>query len=702
MKRFCMNGWQGLMMALLVVGAFAANASGDWPALSEKDELFLNAWQQFQADEYEEALRTFHIFLQEAPEHLLRDYAAFYSGLSHFHLQHYAQARDAWQQFQSQHPQSLLRSEATFFIAETSYLEGHDERAIQQYQAIRNQDARHERMPDVLLHLGHCYERTGQVKQALNMYRKAKFTYIFSQHYQAAKAREQALLARHPELQKTLSFKERFKELDTLLKSGRAADALDVLTALQQVEVSPGIAEDLHLKQAYTYYVLRNNATALRHYGNFLRTFPDSSSIPYVYDRIGRLHLREQNFEGFLEAYEQLRLQYPTSSYTGGIIRLKGKELVLFGKFEEALAEFTLFMNTFPNHHLFYDVLWQAAWANYQLHRYDAAFKLFDRFVRSYPKSYLWEESLYWAGQSAAKMEKISQAASYFVNIVKRHRNSYYGVLARQRLAALHQAYPDADVPLPAHKMKALDVEPLTPYTNSHAILHREKALSLVKLGLYSPAAKELAYAVEHDGKTPSQYFELAHLYYVAKEYKQLVRLMQRHFWYWLVQGDETLPRMFWEFAFPLAFYDLVYHNTTLDTLDPFCVLALMMAESVFDSQALSPAGARGLMQLMPATGQRMAETLGLPTPSPAEYFTPATNIRLGMTYLEHLLPIFGHQLAPVIASYNAGEHRVTTWWRDSFQENIPAFIATIPYKETRQYVQKVLWYYREYHRIYQ
>ena len=106
-------------------------------------------------------------------------------------------------------------------------------------------------------------------------------------------------------------------------------------------------------------------------------------------------------------------------------------------------------------------------------------------------------------------------------------------------------------------------------------------------------------------------------------------------------------------------------------------------------------------MQLMPKTGDRMATALNIPIPDPDQYFQPEVNILLGTTYLKGLFARFNRQLLPVIASYNAGEDVVRTWWNDSYQENLPAFVASIPYPETKRYVQKVWWYYREYQRIY-
>jgi soluble lytic murein transglycosylase len=247
-----------------------------------------------------------------------------------------------------------------------------------------------------------------------------------------------------------------------------------------------------------------------------------------------------------------------------------------------------------------------------------------------------------------------------------------------------------------------LTLEPAPKYRTDLGKLHKQKADALASMHLFSLAAEELASAIDHDRPNHAKYLELAQLHRLAENYHQLARLMQSEFWEWIARGDENLPQTFWELAYPLSFSPIVQQFTSSGDLDPFVVFALMFAESVFDPEAYSPAGAMGLMQLMPATGAKMAAAIDIPAPTTFQYFQPKLNIALGTTYLKMLSQLFNRQLPPVIASYNAGEQVVSTWWKDEYRRNEPAFVASIPYKETKRYAQKVLWYYHEYQRIYQ
>jgi soluble lytic murein transglycosylase len=136
-------------------------------------------------------------------------------------------------------------------------------------------------------------------------------------------------------------------------------------------------------------------------------------------------------------------------------------------------------------------------------------------------------------------------------------------------------------------------------------------------------------------------------------------------------------------------------------TLDRALVFAFMRAESAFDPRAESHRGARGVMQLMPATAQFIAARSDLELPNGNALFEPETNILFGQAYLEHLLqrPSIGDNLIYLAAAYNAGPARVLRW-QETLQgvEDPLLFLESIPMREPRVYVKKVLtnlWTYR-------
>jgi len=142
---------------------------------------------------------------------------------------------------------------------------------------------------------------------------------------------------------------------------------------------------------------------------------------------------------------------------------------------------------------------------------------------------------------------------------------------------------------------------------------------------------------------------------------------------------------------FPLGYAEQVAQAAQSQQVDPVLIYALVRRESAFDANAGSPVGARGLMQLMPATGEWVARRLGEAPPSAAALLEPARNLRYGAAYLRGLLERFGQQFAPAAAAYNAGPGRVERWLPQDRAMPADLWVETIPFSETRQYVAAVL-----------
>jgi soluble lytic murein transglycosylase len=150
-----------------------------------------------------------------------------------------------------------------------------------------------------------------------------------------------------------------------------------------------------------------------------------------------------------------------------------------------------------------------------------------------------------------------------------------------------------------------------------------------------------------------------------------------------------AISRPAMELFYPLARLPLLKRQGR--TVDPLLLAALIRQESGFNERARSPVGARGLMQLMPATARRMERV------SKRALFRPATNVRLGARYFRGLLARFDHDVELALAAYNAGPERVDDWSRRYTVSDRVLFLDLIPYSETRNYVALIVrnyvWY---------
>ena len=143
--------------------------------------------------------------------------------------------------------------------------------------------------------------------------------------------------------------------------------------------------------------------------------------------------------------------------------------------------------------------------------------------------------------------------------------------------------------------------------------------------------------------------------------------------------------------TYPIAFEQTLMPKTTQLKLDPSWVYGLIRAESVFKPDAVSHAGAVGLMQLMPSTGRDVASRLGLTVDDRGDLLDPPTNLILGSSYLRDMLHEFDGSEPLATAAYNAGAARVADWRPQSGAIPADAWIDSIPYSETRNYVHRVM-----------
>ena len=148
------------------------------------------------------------------------------------------------------------------------------------------------------------------------------------------------------------------------------------------------------------------------------------------------------------------------------------------------------------------------------------------------------------------------------------------------------------------------------------------------------------------------------------------------------------------QMRFPLAYNEQLLAAAQEHAVSPLLLYAIARQESAFAEQARSPAGALGLMQLMPATARQTAQRAGIQLQQPQELLTADKNIKLGSFYLTELLTRYDGNRILATAAYNAGPNRVDRWLRNSASQlPIDIWIESIPFRETRRYVQNVLAY---------
>lgn len=159
--------------------------------------------------------------------------------------------------------------------------------------------------------------------------------------------------------------------------------------------------------------------------------------------------------------------------------------------------------------------------------------------------------------------------------------------------------------------------------------------------------------------------------------------------------------KSFLQIVYPLQYKDFVFKYSRQYDVDPYLVEAVMRTESKFRSTAQSSSGAMGIMQIMPETGTWIAKKMGLKGFHPDQLYDPETNIKMGCWYLADLERLFKGNHILVVAAYNGGRGNVQGWIRENKWTGEHATVEQIPFKETREYVRKVIATYDIYKKIY-
>ena len=343
---------------------------------------------------------------------------------------------------------------------------------------------------------------------------------------------------------------------------------------------------------------------------------------------------------------------------------------------------------------------WKVAWVHYLRRESDSA-ALLRAHLRLFPASENASAALYFLGRLAEGSRDRPSARVYYEEIAREYPNQYYAMLARDRLPPVANADPS---PAAAEFLRTVGFPQrarTTVFDASAASRARiDRAKMLVSAGLKDWAEIELRYGAQTGDQPHLLAMELGDLIGDGKP-AQAIRYIKSYAGNYLFLPIDSAPLDFWKLAFPLPYRADLERFSKQNKLDPFLMAALIRQESEFDAKVTSRANARGLTQIEPATGRELSRKLKIPKYTTAKLFQPALNLQFGTYYLRLVTDQLGGHTEAALAAYNAGMTRAKAWltWGD-FQE--PAeFVETVPFTQTRGYIQAVLRNADAYRRIY-
>lgn len=333
---------------------------------------------------------------------------------------------------------------------------------------------------------------------------------------------------------------------------------------------------------------------------------------------------------------------------------------------------------------------WRLAWTAY-LDRKPEAADMLESYVRRFPQASYVQDALYWLGRSYERAGNMEHARNFYLAAANRFPLTYFGAKAADRL----RPEPDgigaspvnaADLRLtipPAPPLPAFDVAGIHAAEERQA---RARALSDIAFDSSAELEYRAAYASTH---SPKFLIDAGTAAIAAGHYGAGMGAVRQAIPQLEARRIAEIPNGAWRAAFPLPYESSLRHEAARNQVDPMLIAGLVRQESAFESKAMSRVGAMGLMQVMPKTAVKLARQLKVRY-ARARLTDPGYNLQLGSRYLANLIQTFSTPEA-ALAAYNAGEDRVVQWTAGQNYLETAEFVESIPFTETREYVQIVI-----------
>ena len=579
--------------------------------------------------------------------------------------------------FAERHPDSIFIANAPVLLANAYIQQNDPQGALKVLQPLAGTaQATH---GDFRYALGRAYQMAGDVGHAAPAYRSIYATLPLSFEAGQAKAQLQAMGV-------PLTDAELKAHADQLFNAKRYAEAGGEYHAIER---GSGLSAADH--DALLIYTAVCDMKMKRISRKDVEKLPDTSddSAALKLYMLAEVSRNENDEAGHDELIGQMVKRFPKSRWLEEALYSGGNMYLLKHNAQQATYHYSLLVQLFPDSTYAASAHWRAAWMNYRIRNYSEAARLMDEQIKGYPAGIEVPSALYWRGRIYEDEEhNFAQAANYYRALSASYVNYYYAELARKRLSVLNAQVTTPVAPAAVLSSVRTPVVPeLTgelPENDPHLI----KARLLANAALNEYIGPEI-----QASPTSAEWGALgqAEIYASYGEYTRALQSMKRSGISFFALPMDQVPDVYWHLLFPQPYWSELVANSGENGLDPYLVASLIRQESEFNAGAVSRANACGLMQLLPSVGKSLAKKQKMKGFTTAQLLNPSVNLRLGTINLRQVLDRFGGQQEYALAAYNAGDTPVRQWMSSGDYKDIAEYVESIPYTETREYVQAIL-----------
>ncbi|HYH99933.1 transglycosylase SLT domain-containing protein [Hyalangium sp.] len=414
-----------------------------------------------------------------------------------------------------------------------------------------------------------------------------------------------------------------------------------------------------------------------------------------------------------ITTYDTLARDYPEHGYADDALFFEGWLLQRTGQLDTAMARYEELAQRYPAGNFASEALFRAFWLHQRRGERAAALAALQA-VEQLPQAARTDEALwrarYWHARVMETQNEVPAALAGYERIATDRPATWYGMLARSRLALLAPGRLVRATPVSVASVQPVTTAVAEPAAEPGVVwplplggLAQDPrfaaGVELMRLGMPGAVHELLAVDPRALSEGPARLlFQILQRTGRGWAARKVARSTLRE----EVRGPlSSQSRPIWEATWPLAYRTIIERQAKTNRLDPDLLQGLIREESRFNPRARSSTGALGLTQLMPATARQVAASLKLSAVGEQTLLQPADNVRLGAAYLGQLLKHFGGNAAFAVAAYNAGPSAVERWQKALPQADIDEWVEHITFDETREYVKNVLGSYNAYKLLY-
>lgn len=493
---------------------------------------------------------------------------------------------------------------------------------------------------------------------------------------------------------------------DAFAKTGGSVPALDGYATLLSL-YSSSVTPEIHLKRLSLFASLRRFAEASAALDAIPSTAPEKESGYY---RLIGGNIKGKNWQQVRTLLGEMSSSFPKSAFVpkayieAGIAardaKLKAEESYFF---REALRRF-------PDAIEIAGAQFELAWLEHDAGNFAASSNmLIEHLARYTDRDTTYRgRAGYWAARDAERAGRIDEACAIYDALVYRYASNWYGTIGLERLNSLRAEgrcvtpknfSPDSLVAAAVRNLKKVTVAPER--STQREWDRTAKATQLGSVGLFDWAEGELQEAQRTAGASPKISMAAANYYRMKGDNTNAFLALAKSYPDYAQMFPEELTKEEWSIFYPLTNWKEITYWAGQRNLDPYKVAGLIRQESVFNPRAKSGANAFGLMQLLVSTARLVAKKYNSSATAifADNLYDPSLNIELGTGYMKDQLEKYG-RVEFMAAAYNAGPGRVVQW-RQTLPLPMDEFVESIPFRETRMYVQGVVRNAAQYRRLY-